>query len=79
VRLVVGQIIIRPRITGKIATVFQMVTVFWILLRWDFTLPLLTKIWIGGAGIFTAVSGLLYIWDGTQQLSSHPSSSPTQK
>jgi CDP-diacylglycerol--glycerol-3-phosphate 3-phosphatidyltransferase len=77
VRLVVGAITVHPRITGKIATVFQMATVLWILLRWDalFTGPYL-KMWILGAGLFTGVSGLLYVWDGTQQLSSHPSSSP---
>src|SRR5579863_6334116 len=80
VRLVVGQITIRPRITGKIATVFQMITVCWILLCWDFWLPpYYLTIWTLGAGIFTAASGLLYIWDGTQQLSAHPSSSPTSK
>lgn len=80
VRLVVGQITIRPRITGKIATVFQMIAVCWILLRWDLSYPAysyLLKVWILGAGIFTAISGLFYIWDGTRQLSSHPSSSPT--
>ncbi len=80
VRLVVGHVIVRPRVTGKIATVFQMVVVFWILLRWDFIFhgPYL-EIWILSAGILTGVSGLLYVWDGTQQLGSHPSSSPTQK
>jgi len=80
VRLVVGQVTVRPRISGKIATVFQMVAVCWILLRWDFAYPeLFLKIWILGAGLFTGVSGLFYVWDGTQQLSSHPSSSPTPK
>jgi len=80
VRLVVGQLVVRPRITGKIATVFQMAIVLWILLRWDITFkePWL-KLWILGAGLFTGVSGLLYVWDGTQQLSSHPSSSATPK
>jgi CDP-diacylglycerol--glycerol-3-phosphate 3-phosphatidyltransferase len=80
VRLVVGRILVRPRVTGKFATVFQMVVVSWILLRWDFAYPPeFLKIWILGAGIFTGVSGLFYVWDGTQQLSSHPSSSPAHK
>ncbi|HUC86603.1 MAG TPA: CDP-diacylglycerol--glycerol-3-phosphate 3-phosphatidyltransferase [Candidatus Acidoferrales bacterium] len=80
VRLVVGTVTIRPRITGKISTVFQMVTVCWILLRWDFSYPAYwLKIWILAAGVFTAVSGLFYVWDGTRQLSSHPSSSATPK
>lgn len=80
VRLVVGQITVRPRITGKIATVFQMIAVCWILLRWDCWLPLYyMKAWLWGAGILTAISGLLYVWDGTQQLSAHPASSAMPK
>jgi cardiolipin synthase len=80
VRLVVGHVTVRPRVTGKIATVFQMVAVLWILLRWDFIfhgefLP----VWILGAGLFTGVSGLFYVWDGTKQLGSHPASLPTAK
>lgn len=77
VRLVVGAITVRPRLTGKLATVFQMLAVSWILLRWDFQHGLL-EIWILAAGIFTAVSGLLYIWDGMHQLGQHPSSSPVK-
>jgi len=80
VRLVVGQLFVQPRVTGKIATVFQMVAVCWILLRWDFLdAGQYLRIWTLGAGLFTGVSGLLYVWDGSQQLSSHPSSSPTPK
>ena len=80
VRLVVGKITVRPRLTGKIATVFQMIVVVWILLRWDLhfhgrLLPVL----ILGTGLFTGASGLFYVWDGTQQLGSHPASLPTQK
>ena len=35
IRLVVGRITVRPRITGKIATVLQMAVVLWILLKWS--------------------------------------------
>lgn len=80
VRLVVGQITVRPRVTGKIATVFQMVMVLWLLLRWNFIFhDVFLPLWFVGAGLFTAASGLLYVWDGTQQLGSHPSSSPATK
>ena len=80
VRLVVGKITVRPRLTGKSATVFQMIVVLWILLRWDFMFhgPFL-PVWILGAGLFTGASGLFYVWDGSQQLGSHPASLPTQK
>lgn len=78
IHLVVGKITVRPRLTGKLATVFQMLVVIWILLQWDIHRDLL-RIWILGAGIFTGVSGLFYIWDGMKQLSSHPSSSATKE
>jgi hypothetical protein len=52
-----------------------MLSVSWILLQWDFNRGLL-KIWLLGAGIFTGVSGLLYVFDGLKQLGSHPASSP---
>jgi len=80
VRSVVGRITVRPRLTGKLATVFQMLMVCWILLRWDFTFHgHLRQIWIIGAGLFTAVSGCFYVWDGMHQLGKHPSSSPANK
>jgi len=80
IRLVVGKLTVQPRITGKIATVFQMIVVSWILLRWDFNFHgHLLPVWILGTGLFTAASGLLYIWDGSKQLGSHPASSPTRK
>lgn len=78
IRLVVGKITVRPRLTGKLATVFQMLAVVWILLQWDFQRGLL-DVWILGAGVFTGVSGLFYIWDGSKQLSSHPASLPAEK
>ncbi|HEY1663194.1 MAG TPA: CDP-alcohol phosphatidyltransferase family protein [Verrucomicrobiae bacterium] len=76
IHLVVGKINVQPRLTGKLATVFQMVTVSWILLGWDQAYSTnFLKTWILGSGIFTAVSGLFYIWDGSKQLSAHPASS----
>lgn len=80
IRSVVGKITVRPRITGKIATVFQMFVIIWILLHWDETFHgYLLQTWLFGAGILTGVSGLLYVFDGMKQLSAHPASSPTQK
>jgi CDP-diacylglycerol--glycerol-3-phosphate 3-phosphatidyltransferase len=78
VRLVVGKITVRPRLTGKLATVFQMLAVSWVLLHWDLHYGLLQTL-VLGAGIFTGVSGLFYIWDGMKQLSAHPSSSPIRR
>ena len=80
VRFIVGKVIVRPRIMGKIATVLQMIVVLWILLDWDRDLNARwLKVWTFGAAICTGVSGLLYIWDGVKQLGSHPASLPTVK
>ena len=80
IRLTVGDVIVRPRITGKIATVLQMAVVLWILLGWDQGRGMR---WLGGwtlgAAVCTGVSGLLYVWDGVKQLGSHPTSSPTKQ
>jgi cardiolipin synthase (CMP-forming) len=76
IRAVVGKVAVRPRLTGKVATVFQMLVIVWILLRWDSLFQgIVLQILILGAGIFTGVSALLYILDGMKQLSAHPSSS----
>jgi CDP-diacylglycerol--glycerol-3-phosphate 3-phosphatidyltransferase len=73
IHLMVGKVKVRPRIIGKIATVLQMVVVLWIMLKWG-------ESWLRalclGTVICTGISGLLYVWDGSQQLSAHPSSSP---
>jgi CDP-diacylglycerol--glycerol-3-phosphate 3-phosphatidyltransferase len=78
VHLVVGKMTVRPRLSGKVATVFQMVAVSWILLRWDFHSGLL-NIWIWGAAIFTTVSGVFYLTDWMRQLGKHPASLPGKK
>jgi len=74
IQMTVGKVKVRPRVIGKVATVLQMAVVLWILLKWD-------DRWLAGltlaTGVFTGSSGLLYIWDGTRQLSSHPASSPS--
>jgi CDP-diacylglycerol--glycerol-3-phosphate 3-phosphatidyltransferase len=78
IQMTVGKVKVRPRITGKIATVLQMICIVWILLQWDAQLrPAWFVAWTLGAAICTGISGLLYVWDGMKQLSSHPTSSAT--
>ena len=80
IQMMVGKVKVRPRMLGKVATVLQMICVGWILFRWDKDLrPLWFWIWTLSAGICTGISGLLYIWDGTKQLSSHPTSSASNE
>ena len=73
IHLMVGKVKVRPRIIGKVATVLQMAVVLWIMLKWGQSwLRALTLV----TAICTGISGLLYVWDGSRQLSAHPSSSP---
>jgi cardiolipin synthase (CMP-forming) len=80
IRLIVGKVIVRPRVIGKIATVCQMIVVLWILLDWDRDLSgHWLRVWTLGAGACTSLSGLLYVWDGVRQLGAHPASLATVK
>jgi CDP-diacylglycerol--glycerol-3-phosphate 3-phosphatidyltransferase len=76
IEMTVGKVKVRPRILGKVATVLQMIVVVWILLKWD---GMWLRVWTIGTGVFTGVSGLFYVWDGSRQLSAHPTSSPAPK
>jgi CDP-diacylglycerol--glycerol-3-phosphate 3-phosphatidyltransferase len=73
IHLTCGKTVVRPRMTGKIATVCQMLVIAWILLKWHGAwLPA----WVWTATLFTAASGLLYVMDGVRELSASPSSGP---
>jgi cardiolipin synthase (CMP-forming) len=75
IQMTVGKVAVRPRLLGKIATVMQMAAVLWILLKWD---QEFISSWLPrAAALCTGISGLLYVWDGTRQLSAHPASSPS--
>ncbi len=73
IQMTVGKVRVRPRMIGKVATVLQMVIILWILLKWDIKW---LRVWLLAAAICTGISGLLYVWDGSRQLSAHPASSP---
>ncbi|HOW67400.1 MAG TPA: CDP-diacylglycerol--glycerol-3-phosphate 3-phosphatidyltransferase [Candidatus Paceibacterota bacterium] len=69
-----GKVTVRPRLIGKIATVFQMATVLWALFRWKINwLEHLAMV----AALCTGISGVLYVMDGIRQLASSPKSSAT--
>ena len=68
IHMLVGRVSARPRLVGKCATFFQMITLGWVLLRIErppYEWPLYA------AGFFTLVSGLWYIFDGVRQLNVH--------
>ncbi|HME88700.1 MAG TPA: CDP-diacylglycerol--glycerol-3-phosphate 3-phosphatidyltransferase [Chthoniobacterales bacterium] len=60
-----NKIKIKPSWTGKVATVCQMCAIAWVMLQLRF-LPLIFVIIV--AGIFTFVSGVVYVMDGVRQL-----------
>jgi len=78
VHFTVGKVTVRPRLTGKIATVLQMSVVLWILLQRTEPHAAWLQIISLGAGLFTGASGLLYVWDFMKQIGAHPASSPSK-
>jgi cardiolipin synthase len=62
-----GRVQVKPHWTGKIATVLQMVAIGWVMLQLHF----LSLIYVvGAAGVFTFVSGIVYVRNGMRQLQS---------
>ena len=76
IQMMVGRVRVRARMTGKVATVLQMAVVLWMLLQWESNW---LRFLMLGAAACTGLSGLLYVWDGTRQLSAHPTSSAAPK
>ena len=64
IQCVWGKFVARPRLLGKAATVLQIAAVLWTLLKCPSgLLPFFTA----GAGLFTFLSGLFYLYDFTRQ------------
>jgi CDP-diacylglycerol--glycerol-3-phosphate 3-phosphatidyltransferase len=61
-----GTVRVRPSWTGKVATVLQMAAIAWVMLQMRI-LPLIYVVF--AAGIFTLISGMVYVRDGVRQLS----------
>jgi cardiolipin synthase len=64
-QLLIGKVKVKPSWTGKVATVCQMCAIAWVMLQLRF-LPLLFVVIV--AGIFTFISGVIYVLDGVRQL-----------
>jgi cardiolipin synthase (CMP-forming) len=60
-----GKVQVRPSWTGKVATVLQMSAIAWVMLQLTF-LPLIYV--VIAAGLFTFISGCVYVADGVRQL-----------
>jgi CDP-diacylglycerol--glycerol-3-phosphate 3-phosphatidyltransferase len=74
--LLIGKVHVKPNWTGKVATVLQMIAIGWVMLQLRLV-PLLYV--VVAAGVFTAVSGIIYVTDGVRQLQAaghaHPAKS----
>jgi CDP-diacylglycerol--glycerol-3-phosphate 3-phosphatidyltransferase len=73
IQMVCGKAVVRPRILGKIATVLQMITVLWTLLKWSRGW---LAFWSPATAVCTGIAGLFYVYDGVRQLSDSPKSLP---
>jgi CDP-diacylglycerol--glycerol-3-phosphate 3-phosphatidyltransferase len=60
-----GKVQVKPKWTGKVATVLQMIAIGWVMLQLRF-IPLLYV--VAAAGVFTLISGIVYVTDGVRQL-----------
>src|SRR5438105_7167953 len=60
-----GTVRVRPSWTGKVATVLQMAAIAWVMLQLRL-LPL--PYVVAAAGLFTLISGMIYVRDGVRQL-----------
>jgi cardiolipin synthase len=64
-QLLIGKVRVKPNWTGKVATVCQMCAIAWVMLQLRF-LPLLFVVIV--AGLFTFISGVIYVMEGVRQL-----------
>jgi cardiolipin synthase len=60
-----GKVHVKPKWTGKVATVLQMIAIGWVMLQLRF-IPLFYV--VVAAGVFTLISGIVYVTDGVRQL-----------
>ena len=60
-----GKVHVRPSWTGKVATVLQMAAIAWVMLQFHF-IPLPYVVY--AAGLFTFISGVIYVLNGVHQL-----------
>jgi len=63
-----GKVRVRPAWTGKVATFLQMAAIAWVMLQLRF-IPLIYV--VAAAGLFTFISGIIYVMDGFRQLGAH--------
>ena len=73
IHLLAGHLRVQPRFSGKVATVFQMATIIWVLIGGA---ARIFNWFVGLAAVLTAISWLQYIVDGARQLAHVQHGSP---
>jgi cardiolipin synthase (CMP-forming) len=68
IHMLTGRVTARPRLVGKCATFFQMLTLGWVMLKFE---PPWHDWLLYCAAFFTFISGAWYIYDGIKQLGAH--------
>ena len=68
-----GKVRVQPSWTGKVATFLQMSAIAWVMLQLTF-IPLIYV--VIAAGLFTLISGVIYVADGFRQLGAHGHTNP---
>jgi phosphatidylglycerophosphate synthase len=64
---------VQPSWTGKVATFLQMSAIAWVMLQLRFV-PLIYV--VAAAGVFTFISGVIYVMDGFRQLGAQGHTNP---
>jgi CDP-diacylglycerol--glycerol-3-phosphate 3-phosphatidyltransferase len=70
-----GKVRVQPSWTGKVATFLQMAAIAWVMLQITF-IPLIYL--VAAAGLFTFISGVIYVMDGFRQLGAHGHTNPDE-
>lgn len=70
-----GKVSVKPHWTGKIATVLQMFAIGWVMVQVH-VIPLFYVVL--AAGVFTLISGIVYVADGVRQLQDAGHAHPTK-
>jgi CDP-diacylglycerol--glycerol-3-phosphate 3-phosphatidyltransferase/cardiolipin synthase len=71
---VAGDVVVRPHWTGKVATFFQFCAIGWVMLALQVPHPIVPT---ALAGIFTLISGLIYLREFLRQLMASEHSRPS--
>jgi CDP-diacylglycerol--glycerol-3-phosphate 3-phosphatidyltransferase len=70
-----GKVRVQPSWTGKVATFLQMSAIAWVMLQLTF-IPLIYV--VIAAGVFTFISGVIYVTDGFRQLGAQGHTNPDE-